>query len=67
MSNDTWNTESDNLFAEELSDAELADVQGGSYVFNFGGVYAPYITQVQEQVAFGNVYSTVVQSASQNA
>jgi len=65
MSN-TWNTESDDLFAEELSDAELADVQGGSYVENYG-LYAPYVTQVQEQVAAYNFGSTVVQIASQNA
>jgi len=63
MSN-TWNTESDNL--EELTDAELAEVEGGSTVFN-AGYYAPYITQVQEQVAEYNFGSTVVQIASQNA
>jgi hypothetical protein len=65
MSN-TWNTESDDLFAEELTDAELDDVQGGSTVLNLG-YYAPDITQVQEQVAAFNFDSTVVQIASQNA
>jgi hypothetical protein len=65
MSN-TWNTESDDLFAEELTDAELADVQGGSYVENYG-YYIPEITQIQQQYAIGNYGSTIVQIASQNA
>jgi bacteriocin-like protein len=58
----TWDTED----LEELTDAELAEVEGGSTVFN-AGYYAPYITQVQEQVAAFNFDSTVVQIASQNA
>jgi len=62
MDNNTW--DSDNL--EELTDAELAEIDGGSYVVNFGDYY-PYITQVQQQYAIGNAYSTVVQAASQNA
>jgi len=62
MDNTTWDTE--NL--EELTDAELAEIDGGSNVLNFG-YYAPYVTQVQEQVAAYNFDSTVVQIASQNA
>jgi len=62
MNNNTW--DSDNL--EELTDAELAEVEGGSYVENYG-FYYPEITQIQQQYAIGNYGSTIVQIASQNA
>jgi len=64
MSNN-WNVESDFLDVEELSDAELTDVQGAG-----GGFYFPYgedITQVQEQFANGNYGSIVLQNANQTA
>jgi len=62
MDNNTWDSE--NL--EELTDAELAEIDGGSNVLNFG-YYYPEITQVQQQYAIGNYGSTIVQIASQNA
>ena len=63
--NDAWNT--DNLVGEELTDEELASVEGGSIVFNFGGIYAPITTQVQLQVAAGNFGSDILQAANQHA
>ena len=60
-----WN--SDNLVGEELSDDELADVQGGDIVFNIGGIYVPITTQVQIQVAAGNFGSHILQIANQHA
>jgi hypothetical protein len=60
-----WN--SDNLIGEELSDDELADVQGGHIVVNFGGIYAPITTQIQIQVAAGNFGSQIYQIAHQYA
>lgn len=64
MSKDDLNLDSDTLDAEELSDAELTDVQGAGYGFP----YAPQdILQIQEQVADGNYGSVVVQNANQTA
>ena len=63
MSN-TFNNESENQF-EELTDAELAQVEGGSYVINYG-YYLPSISQQQIQVAAGN-YGYVTQIAEQSA
>ena len=60
-----WN--SDNLIGEELSDDDLASVQGGDIVFNIGGIYAPITTQVQIQVAAGNFGSHILQVANQHA
>ena len=62
---DTWNN--DNLVGEELTDEELASVEGGSIVVNFGGIYAPITTQVQLQVAAGNFGSHILQIADQHA
>ena len=64
MSKDNLNLDSDSLDVEELSDAELTDVQGAGYGF----VYSPdEILQIQEQVANGNYGSIVVQNANQTA
>jgi len=65
--NETLNTwDAENLIDDELTDAELADAQGG----HFGGIYvgAPtIITQIQIQVAAGNFGSDILQNANQTA
>lgn len=56
----TWDAD------EELTDAELADTQGGC----FGGVYIEpptIINQIQIQVAAGNFGSDILQNANQTA
>lgn len=65
MSKDDLNLDADSLEAEELSDAELTDVQGAGGFPYFS--YGEEITQVQEQIAIGNVDSVVIQNAKQTA
>ena len=54
----TWDVESDSYDVEELSDAELAEAQGGFF---------DNITQISQQYANFNVGSTVVQISIQSA